>query len=142
MGLLATSVRFQIQHDLKLTVRELDISTEAKTEEQKSQEQYEKFMAESSASWADKVKEVTGLDDSKATLQSSITATKSKFEKQIGRFSCVVECSLWRCIIKEWTRLAQVTFPCALGQQVVPVIEADQSFSNGTRLCSNCTIQV
>merc|ERR1712209_127789 len=45
-----------------------------------SQEQYEEFMAESSASRADKVKEITGLNDSKATLQSSITATKAELQ--------------------------------------------------------------
>merc|ERR1712227_166777 len=55
-------------------------STEAQTEEKNSQEQYEEFMAESSASRADKVKEITGLNDSKATLQSSITATKAELQ--------------------------------------------------------------
>ena len=81
-GLAGYSVRFQIQDALKLTVRQLDTSIEAKTEEKDCQEQYEEFMAESSASRADKVKEITGLDDPKATLQSSIRATKSKFEKK------------------------------------------------------------
>merc|ERR1712107_596200 len=55
-------------------------STEAQTEEKNSQEQYEEFMAESSASRADKVKEITGLNDSKATLESSVTATKAELQ--------------------------------------------------------------
>ena len=55
-------------------------STEAQTEEKNSQEQYEEFMVESSASRADKVKEITGLNDSRATPQSSITATKAELQ--------------------------------------------------------------
>ena len=89
-GLAGYSVRFQIQDALKLTARELDTSTEVKTEENNSQEQYEEFMAESSASRTEMVKEIMGLNDPKATLQPCITATKSKFEKKIGRFSGVV----------------------------------------------------
>merc|ERR1712064_168400 len=38
-------------------------STEAQTEEKNSQEQYEEFMGESSASRADKLKEIGGLND-------------------------------------------------------------------------------
>ena len=37
-----------------------------------SQEQYEEFMTELSKSRADKVKKTTALNDSKATLESSI----------------------------------------------------------------------
>ena len=42
---------------------------ESQTEEKNSQEQYEEFMAESSKSRADKVKEIMGLNDSKAILE-------------------------------------------------------------------------
>jgi hypothetical protein len=55
-------------------------STEAQTEEKNSQEQYEEFMTESSKSRADKVKETTALNDSKATLESSITDTKAELQ--------------------------------------------------------------
>ena len=61
-GLPGYSVRFQIQDAVKLTVRELDTSTVAKTEEKISQEQYKESIAELSVSWADKVKEITGLN--------------------------------------------------------------------------------
>ena len=55
-------------------------STEAQTEEKNSQEQYEEFMGESSASRADKVKEIGGLNDSKATLESSSAATNVELQ--------------------------------------------------------------
>jgi len=55
-------------------------STEAQTEEKNSQEQYEEFMGESSASRADKVKEIGGLNDSKATLESSSTAANAELQ--------------------------------------------------------------
>jgi len=80
-------------------------SIEAQTEEKNSQEQYEEFMAESSASRADKVKEITGLNDSKATLQSSITATKA--ELQSAQSSALASSKVLASLHQECDWLAQ-----------------------------------
>ena len=53
---------------------------ESQTEEKNSQEQYEEFMAESSKSRADQVKEIIGPNDSKAILEHSITDTKAELQ--------------------------------------------------------------
>jgi len=55
-------------------------SQEAKVDEANAQEQYENFTADSSANRAGKVKETAALQDTRATLQSSVTATTGELQ--------------------------------------------------------------
>merc|ERR1712136_638863 len=55
-------------------------SQEAKVDEANAQEEYEKFTADSSANRASKVKETAALQDTRATLQSSVTAASGKLK--------------------------------------------------------------
>ena len=64
------------------------VSTEVQTEEKNSQEQHEESMIESLESRADKEMATTALNDSKATLESSITDNELEF---LSAQSCAAE---------------------------------------------------
>ena len=58
-------------------------SKEAKVEQDHSLDEYEAFMAESSASRAEKVKEVEELKDTRASVSPSLVGTKEKLTSAV-----------------------------------------------------------
>ena len=91
-GLCALSAEVQ---ELRSALRRLAAhvmwhsGTEVQTEEKNSQEQYEESMIESPESRTDEVIANTVLNESKATLESSITDTESEY--QSAQFSATEE---------------------------------------------------